>query len=219
MKTNLSKYYQENKRIVIIAAAAVVILLIAVVSLGNCKGGAFGKPLGVDESFDSVVAILPKKSQIIARYPDEARHNMYYLNSGTMYCFDGKTKLMEQVVINNVPDAYIEKTELSEDEQYITLWVTAGEKKMLFRLNSMNGNIVDISEQRPADKDEIKTDEQQTVTPSVKKEEPAATEEGAPQGGDVPAIDAIKTEPADPAQTTPPAQDKTTNISGNESSE
>lgn len=204
--SSFSQFYQQNKRLVYIAAV-ILVALIAVLSVGTCGGGSFKKSLGVDEAFDSVVAILPKKSQIVARYPDETRHSLYYLNSGVMYCFDGKSKLLEQVTINNVPDAVIEKAELSADEQYITLWVTAGEQKMLFRLNSMNGNIVDISDQRPAEKDNMKPDEPLPAIPVVtKKEEPATTVE---QGNtnDIPSIDATK--PAPETETPAPTPTQT----------
>lgn len=218
-KVSLSQYYQQNKKTVHIAAGVLAVVLLLIFSLSLFKGGAFSKSLNVDESFDSVVAILPKKSQIIARYPDETRHSLYYLNSGAMYCFDGKTKLMEQVTINNFPDAYIEKAELSEDEQYITMWVTAGEQKMMFRLNSMNGNIVDISDQRPADKDNMQPDEPLPTVPSAKKEEPTKTEEETPST-DVPAIDETKPAPekVTPAPTTAPTT-APANTGGGESSE
>ena len=218
-KQGFTELYQKNRKAVNIAAGALLAVLLIWFTASLLTGGAFSKSLGVDESFDSVVAILPKKSQIIARYPDDTRHSLYYLNSGAMYCFDGKTKLLEQVTINNLEDAYIEKAELSEDEQYITMWVTAGEQKMMFRLNSMNGNIVDISDQRPADKDNMQPDEPLPTVPSVKKEEPATTTDDKP-AEDMPSIDETKPAPEHvapaPTQTPPPAP---ANTGGGESSD
>ena len=72
-----------------IAAVVSVMLVLGLVALCHRpKNYESGRSLPVGEAFDSLTSMLPKGSTIIARFPDDEKADLYYLNSGVLYCFN-----------------------------------------------------------------------------------------------------------------------------------
>ena len=122
-------------------------------------------PIG--EAFDSLTSVLPKGSVVVARFPDEERADLYYMNSGVLYCFNGKSKLMEEMSIPGIVNGSVVDAKLSQDEKYIFLTVRQGKLDKLYRLNTMNRNIVDMAKSTAVRRQEV-----------GRKTEPASLQEG-----------------------------------------
>ena len=88
----VNKMKASGRQTKIIATAAVVVILLGLLAFCNnpVRHGS-GKSLPVSEAFDSLTAMLPKGSVVVARFPDDNRSDLYYLNSGVLYCFNGKS--------------------------------------------------------------------------------------------------------------------------------
>ena len=95
-------------------------------------------------AFDSLEIMLPKGSTIVARFPDEERADLYYLNSGILFRFNGKSKVLEEIDIGST-NATILDTKLSQDEKEIILTVRDKQTQKRYRLNTMN-RIIDSYE-------------------------------------------------------------------------
>lgn len=158
-------------------AAIALSLLLSIVAV--CSGPSRHrdtKSLPVAEAFDSLMAVLPKGSVVVARFPDEERSDLYYLNSGVLYCFNGKSKLLEEMNITGVPSGSYVGAQLSKDEKFIMLTVRQDKLDKLYRLNTMNRNIIDM-EQSKAVPDDEKEDERKVSAPVEKASEvPVMTE-------------------------------------------
>lgn len=154
-------------------ALALVLLLLAGILYFSCSGEKkFGSSdtLTTYEVFDSLTTILPKGSEVIARFPDKERHCMYYQNSGMLYYFDGKQKNLEEVTISGIPNGNIVSSRLDAEEKYIMIVVKVGNLNKLFRLNTFNRNVVDMDKTVEIEKDEAKDEEEKKPTKTRKKE-------------------------------------------------
>lgn len=154
-------------------ALALVLLLLAGILYFSCSGEKkFGSSdtLTTYEVFDSLTTILPKGSEVIARFPDKERHCMYYQNSGMLYYFDGKQKNLEEVTISGIPNGNIVSSRLDAEEKYIMIVVKVGNLNKLFRLNTFNRNVVDMDKTVEIEKDEAKDEEEKKPTKTKKKE-------------------------------------------------
>ena len=135
-----------GKRFLYTTIAVEVLLLVAILYF-SCSGEKkFGSSdtLTTYEVFDSLTTILPKGSEVIARFPDKERHCMYYQNSGLLYYFDGKQKNLEEVTISGIPNGNVVSARLDAEEKYIMIVVKVGNLNKLFRLNTYNRNVVDM---------------------------------------------------------------------------
>jgi len=157
-------------------------LLVALVLCftGSACSGNSSKPLSVEEAIDSINNYLPDKSIVVARFPDEQRHGLYYLNSGVMYFFDAKTKNLEEIGISGINSGNIQTARLTEDEKFIMIQAKDGQQLRAFRLNTENRNIVDLQKsEQIVEQDTVKTEkEEKKAYRPRKKEEP--TEAAAP---------------------------------------
>ncbi len=199
--------WKANKRMTGIIAAIAIVLLIGLVAFCNRPyGRTHASDLPIGEAFDSLTSMLPKGSTIVARFPDEERADLYYLNSGVLYCFNGKSKLLEEMPIPGVKNGKIVNAKLSQDENFITLTVREEKLDKLFRLNTTNRNIVDL-EQSSAVPDDVKETEEKTSRPAEKKSEVPEITEPLPEAAfaDEPtgAGHEVKKEPAEPKKTEP----------------
>lgn len=157
------KPYQHSIEVGAIALALILSIVALCSSPSRHRGS--GKELPVQEAFDSLVAVLPKGSVVVARFPDQERADLYYLNSGVLYCFNGKSKLLEEMSIKGVPSGSYVSAKLTDDEKYIMLVVRQDKLDKLFRLNTMNRNIVDM-EKSTAVPDDAKDEEQKPSQPA-----------------------------------------------------
>lgn len=168
---------KRNKHIQI---GALVLAAILIGMLGYCSGKRSGsgsyQQLSANDAFDSLVAVLPKGSVVVARFPDEKRSDLYYMNSGVMYCFDGLTKFLEQIVISGAEDGSIISAKLSQDEKYITLTVRQGQLDKLYRLNTITKNIVDLDKSSVVEEDVKNVEEKAPKPAETKPEVPKITE-------------------------------------------
>ena len=166
-----------------------------------------GPGLPVAEAFDSLTAVLPKGSVVVARFPDEERADMYYMNSGVLYCFNGKSKLLEEMGITGVPSGSYVDAKLSQDEKYIMLTVRQGKLDKLYRLNTMNRNIVDMDKSTIVVEEE-EVVEEKTYKPVEKKPEVPQITEPLPEAAfaDEPtgAGHEVKKETAEPKKSAEP---------------
>lgn len=140
-------------------AGACLLVIIIVVSLFKCSSGATGngKSLPVSEALDSLEQRLPKGTGFVAKFPDERRHCLFYLNGGHLYKFDGKTKMLDEVTFSSLTDdaaiyyndedlnAGIREAVLSPDKEYLMLTATTtptdadGKTRQgLYRMNTSN---------------------------------------------------------------------------------
>ena len=173
----VSKMKTKSRRTQIVAAIVVVVIILGLLAFCNApiRQGS-GKSLPVSEAFDSLASMLPKGSVVVARFPDEERSDLYYLNSGVLYCFNGKSKLLEEMPIPGVPNGAVINAKLAQDEIYMILTVRDDKLDRLFRLNTKNRNIVDL-EQSTAVPEEAKEVEEKTSRPAEHKSEvPEITE-------------------------------------------
>jgi len=154
------KQMKTMRRLGLLAGA--VLLMTCAHCMVGCSGGSDAKPLGVAESMDSLCNYLKEGTVIVARFPDEERHGLYYLNSGVLYFFDGKNKNLEEIAISGVESGNIKTARLTPDEKYISISVLDGMQMRLFRLNTANRNVVDLEK---SEKVEL------VDTTTVKKEE------------------------------------------------
>lgn len=157
-------------------ALAIVAILVGLMAYCSSPSKhSSGPGLPVAEAFDSLTAVLPKGSVVIARFPDE-RADMYYMNSGVLYCFNGKSKLLEEMSITGVPSGSYVNAKLSQDEKYILLTVRQDKLDKLFRLNTENRNIVDLDKSTVVVEEEEEVEEKVHKPVEKKQEVPQITE-------------------------------------------
>lgn len=174
--THKAKATISRRTKIIAAVAAAVVLLCLAAFCSHSDRKTYGKSLPVSEAFDSLASMLPKGSVIVARFPDEARADLYYLNSGVLYCFNGKSKFLEEVVVPGVKNGLIMSAKLSQDETYMTLTVREDKFDRLFRLNTMNRNIVDLEKSTAVADDMNETENKTPRQTEAKPEVPEITE-------------------------------------------
>ena len=166
--------------------AFLTVVLVAFIAtiLGSCKQNkenAQTKELTTYEVFDSLSNMLPKGSIVVARFPDEERHCMYYLNSGILYYFDGKQKNLEEVMISGVDNGSVESALLDKEEKFISIEVNFGKVNKLYRLNTMNRNIVDMDQTVASEKKTDDDSDKEKKRPKVRKEETNTESEATPK--------------------------------------
>lgn len=163
---------KEHRWIVAVIAVMLVMGLVAFCHFPKNYGS--GRNLPVGEAFDSLTAMLPKGSTVVARFPNDHRADLYYLNSGILYCFNGKSKLLEEMAVPGITNGSVINASLSQDEKYIMLTVREDKLDKLFRLNTENRNIVDL--------------EKSTVVPDERKNEEDKPKHQAEKKSGVPVI-------------------------------
>jgi hypothetical protein len=166
--------------------AFLTVVLVAFIAtiLGSCKQNkenAQTKELTTYEVFDSLSNMLPKGSIVVARFPDEERHCMYYLNSGILYYFDGKQKNLEEVMISGVDNGSVESALLDKEEKFISIEVNFGKVNKLYRLNTMNRNIVDMDQTVASSRKDSDEPEKEKKAYKPRKEEKKEEVEQEPQ--------------------------------------
>ena len=166
--------------------AFLMVVLVAFIAtiLGSCKQNkenAQTKELTTYEVFDSLSNMLPKGSIVVARFPDEERHCMYYLNSGILYYFDGKQKNLEEVMISGVDNGSVESALLDKEEKFISIEVNFGKVNKLYRLNTMNRNIVDMDQTVASSRKDSDEPEKEKKASKPRKEEKKEEIEQEPQ--------------------------------------
>lgn len=166
--------------------AFLTVVLVAFIAtiLGSCKQNkenAQTKELTTYEVFDSLSNMLPKGSIVVARFPDEERHCMYYLNSGILYYFDGKQKNLEEVMISGVDNGSVESALLDKEEKFISIEVNFGKVNKLYRLNTMNRNIVDMDQTVASSRKDSEEPEKEKKASKPRKEEKKEEVEQEPQ--------------------------------------
>lgn len=166
--------------------AFLTVVLVAFIAtiLGSCKQNkenAQTKELTTYEVFDSLSNMLPKGSIVVARFPDEERHCMYYLNSGILYYFDGKQKNLEEVMISGVDNGSVESALLDKEEKFISIEVNFGKVNKLYRLNTMNRNIVDMDQTVASSRKDSDEPEKEKKASKPRKEEKKEEVEQEPQ--------------------------------------
>ena len=162
----------------------VVLVAFFATILGSCKQNkenAQTKELTTYEVFDSLSNMLPKGSIVVARFPDEERHCMYYLNSGILYYFDGKQKNLEEVMISGVDNGSVESALLDKEEKFISIEVNFGKVNKLYRLNTMNRNIVDMDQTVASSRKDSDEPEKEKKASKPRKEEKKEEVEQEPQ--------------------------------------
>lgn len=159
MKKEASRVMHQLKEHRWIAAVVSVMLVLGLVALCHRpKSDENSRNLPVSEAFDSLMSMLPKGSAVVARFPDDNKADLYYLNSGVLYCFNGKSKLLEEMTIPGITNGSVVIASLSQDEQYIMLTVREDKLDKLFRLNTENRNIVDLGKSTPVPDDSKEAD-------------------------------------------------------------
>ena len=166
--------------------AFLMVVLVAFIAtiFGSCKQNkenAQTKELTTYEVFDSLSNMLPKGSIVVARFPDEERHCMYYLNSGILYYFDGKQKNLEEVMISGVDNGSVESALLDKEEKFISIEVNFGKVNKLYRLNTMNRNIVDMDQTVASSRKDSDEPEKEKKASKPRKEEKKEEVEQEPQ--------------------------------------
>lgn len=166
--------------------AFLMVVLVAFIAtiLDSCKQNkenAQTKELTTYEVFDSLSNMLPKGSIVVARFPDEERHCMYYLNSGILYYFDGKQKNLEEVMISGVDNGSVESALLDKEEKFISIEVNFGKVNKLYRLNTMNRNIVDMDQTVASSRKDSDEPEKEKKASKPRKEEKKEEVEQEPQ--------------------------------------
>ena len=202
------------QKVLALLAAIALLALVTFIIVQATSGRAFvaRKNLPVAESFDSLVSILPKGSSVIARFPDEQRHTLYYMNKsdGKMYCFDGKMKTLDEVPFGTYRGAFVQKAQLSSDEKTIAVEVQTDEQTKYFKINTETKNIVEVSRNNVEIGVQQVIGEDQPVQPAYRpkktevEEQPSLSETEYQQGG-VEAPSAPETEPEAPAPVETPS--------------
>ena len=193
-----------NKKHLIAAAAAVVIFLLGFISGCSCSGRSFsgeGSELGVSEALDSFIQVMPQGSQVVARFTDK-RHSLFYLNSGRLMYFNGKTKMLNEVIpseLNSDARVYYNEKEdvqgilsakLSDDEKFIIITAVTDKKQSdeeevqtaTYKLNTESMNLLPFT-LPPVKPVAVKKDSvRRTVAP---KKEEAIPMEDLPEVGDI----------------------------------
>ena len=196
------------------ALAVVLLLLLGLV--GYCSfskgGGGSRARLSTIEAFDSIVSVLPKGTVIVARFPDNERQDLYYLNSGILYCFNARSRNLEEIAISGIESGNIANAALTEDEKFIILTVHAGKVDRLYRLNTINKNVVDLDKsvaRAVSDGDEEEKEKPKVSRPvapaaPVESTEPSVSQEPVSQPSDEP-------QPSAPASASEPEVTPITN--------
>lgn len=176
-----NQWIKANKRVAY-PTLAVLFLLLVLIAWLSCGGSGqrHTSNLKPKEAMDSLETMLPKGSQVVARYPDDERLCLYYMNSGVLYRFDGVTKNLEEIVTGDYPSGSIHQAKLSVDEQYITLSVKGEDAYHLYRINTLNRNIVDLEQTKPLEK-EVKEEEKVEKKPVEVKKDTVTVEAPKPE--------------------------------------
>lgn len=177
----MKAFTKKQMKHLIFSSMFMVVCATFTMSCSQKKGDAPNEKLTTYEVFDSLSAMLPKGSIVVARFPDEERHCMYYLNSGILYYFDGKLKNLEEVQISGVDNGSVESAMLDKDEKYISIVANFGKVSKLYRLNTLNRNIVDMDQTVVSEKKTEEEPDKEKKRSKVHKEETNTETETAPK--------------------------------------
>ena len=179
---------------VIIALLVIIIALLVIFLLRNQKSETEDKPvisqtevveekpLTVPELLDSIAKMLPSEGQLIARFPDEARHCLYYLTDKKLYCYDAEKNMSDPIpVMREGFEVDVISAQLLEDGSTILLKVEdiAG-KVSNYKLDTNTKNVMEVAVQKSIEKKEpvkatkpsVKKDPKPQTKREVKKREP-----------------------------------------------
>ncbi len=95
-----------------------------------------------------------------------------------MYCFNARSRNLEEIAISGIESGNIANAALTEDEKYIILTVHAGKVDKLYRVNTINKNVVDLDKSVAPTVDES-ADEEKEKPKVVRQAAPAAPVENA----------------------------------------
>jgi len=121
---------------------ALLIFLFGVLVGRGCSGGSNNhneyadgtNSLGINEAMDSLVSILPKGSQVVARFNDD-RHALYYLNSGHLMKFNAKMKMLEEVELKRLdPELEVFYDDMQEEQGIIKATLTDDKRYLLLTI-------------------------------------------------------------------------------------
>lgn len=121
-----------------ILQSMVVFLAFVIGLIIGCESGSGPKhrflqqDLGITETIDSFIAVIPEGSHVIARFNDE-RHSLYYLKDGHLMRFNAQSKMLEEVTPENT-NANLEIYYSDNDEKsgIIAAQLSKDEKFILF---------------------------------------------------------------------------------------
>lgn len=214
MSSLLSSLTTLQKVLAVLATIALMALVTFIIVQAT-SGRAFvaRKNLPVAESFDSLVSILPKGSRVIARFPDEQRHTLYFMNKndGKMYCFDGKMKTLDEVPFGAYREVTVQKALLSSDEKNIHVEVQADDQIKYFKINTETKNIIEVSRNNVEIGKQQVIGEDQPTQPVYRPKKTEVVEEkplseGTSEQGGVEAPPTTEPAPAAPAPAPAPAE-------------
>lgn len=151
--------------------------------------------INVEHAMDSLMNILPKGSQVVARFNDD-RHALYYLNSGHLMKFNAKMKMLEEVELDRLDpelEIYYDEmadeqgilsAQLSDDKRFIILKVVsapAGQndkeaKKATYQLDTETMRIEPYSEKKKAEVAPAAPVQQRVAAPKEEKPEEMPTD-------------------------------------------
>lgn len=73
-----------------------------------------------------VVKHLPKEAVVVAKYTDNARHSLYYIEANRLYCYDVLTNKREEFVFVNSSYDHIIANWLSPDGNFVFIAIDKG---------------------------------------------------------------------------------------------
>lgn len=130
------------------------------------------KQLTIPELLDSIAKMLPSGGQLIARFPDEARHCLYYLADKSLYCYDAEKNMSDPIsVMHEGFEADILSAQLMEDGSTILLKVEDINGKELSRkLDTNTKNIMEVVISKGIEKREPIKDKKTSVKKVPKRQ-------------------------------------------------
>ena len=188
-------------RKLLICLGGVACFLIGVAVGRGCssshRSGSFveSPSINVEQAMDSLMNILPKGSQVVARFKDD-RHALYYLNSGHLMKFNAKMKMLEEVELDRLDpelqvyydemadEQGILSAQLDDDKRFIILRVVTEPaespdkeaKKALYALDTETMRIQPYSEKKKAVEAPAPVVQQRPSAPKEEKPEEMPTD-------------------------------------------
>jgi len=204
LSSGISKY---GMRVIIAVVSFVLGLVIGCGGATKPRQQSLMQDMGIAETIDSFVAVMPEGASVIARFNDE-RHALYYLKSGHLMRFNAQSKMLEEVSPEtsnaNLPIYYDENSDasgiiaakLSRDEKFIYFTALVQRpsengnepvKTLTYKLNTETLNMT-IYDGKALDPPVVKKDTTKTKKPKIQveaaekpAEKPAEAEVATPQ--------------------------------------
>ena len=143
---------------VIISLLVIIIAILIIILFRNPKSETGDKPaisqteiveeipLTIPELLDSIAKMLPSGGQLIARFPDEARHCLYYLADNKLFCYDAEENMSEPIsVMREGFEVDVLSAHLLEDRSTILLKVEDIRGKVLnYKLDTNTKNVMEV---------------------------------------------------------------------------